>query len=159
MNPAITCVYQYLSPRIVANLTAGDDLSMKKINIIVNAKVINVLLIDKRFALNYAKYYRFGNIAHCIICVQKQNCTQLTTCAKITIVVTKLHIHNQVCKNKIAHNTCSVQKFDVLMNFANNTSQMMKEMMFLRVGMMKFAKYTLQIKTEKHFAKTSLFVT
>ena len=45
------------------------------------------------------------------------------------------------------------------MNFANNTLQMMKEMMFLRDGMMKIAKYTLQIKTEKHFAKTSLFVT
>ena len=44
------------------------------------------------------------------------------------------------------------------MNFANNTLQMMKEMMFLRVEMMKIAKYTLQIKTKKHFAKTSLFV-
>ena len=43
------------------------------------------------------------------------------------------------------------------MNFANNTLQMMKEMMFLRVEMMKIAKHTLQIKTEKHFAKTSSF--
>lgn len=48
------------------------------------------------------------------------------TCAKIAIVATKLHIHHQVCKNKIAHNTCSVQKFGVFMNFANNTLQMMK---------------------------------
>ena len=94
--------------------------------IIVNAKVINVLLIAKRFALNYAKYYRFGNIAHLIICVQKQNCTPLTTCAKIAIVVTKLHMHHQVCKNKIAHKRCSVQKFGVFINFANNTLQMMK---------------------------------
>lgn len=47
-------------------------------------------------------------------------------CAKITIVVTKLHIHRKVCKNKIAHITCSVQKLDVFMNFANNTLQMMK---------------------------------
>lgn len=45
------------------------------------------------------------------------------------------------------------------MNFANSTSQIMKEMMFLRDGMMKIEKYTLQIKTENHFAKTSLFVT
>ena len=157
MNPAKTCVYQYLSPRIVANLTAGDALSMKKINIIVNAKIINVLLIAKRFALNYAKYYRFGNIAHFIICVQKQNCTQLTTCAKITIVVTKLHIHNKVCKNKIAHNTCNVQKFGVFINIANNTLQIMKEMMVLRVEIMKIAKYTLQNQTEIRFTKTSSF--
>ena len=61
----------------------------------------------------------------------------------------------QVCKNKIAHNTFSVQKFDVFMNFANNTLQMMKEMMFSRVEMMKIAKYTLQIKTKEYFAKTS----
>ena len=117
-----------------------------------------MLLIAKRFALNYAKYYRFGNIAHCIICVQKQNCTQLMTCAKIAIVATKLHIHHQVCKNKIAHKTCSVQKFGVFMNFANNTLQMMKEMMFLRDEMMKIANNTLQIKIEKHFAKTSSLV-
>ena len=153
-NARIAC----LSPRIVANLTAGDALSMKKINIIVDAKLINVLLTTKRFALNYAKYYRFGNIAHCIMCVQKQNCTLLTTCAKTAIVVTKLHIHQQVCKNKIAHNTCSVQKFGVFMNFANNTLQMMKEMMFLRVEMTKFAKYTLQNQTEIRFTKTSSFV-
>ena len=44
------------------------------------------------------------------------------------------------------------------MNFANKTLQMMKEMVFLRDETMKFAKYTLQIKTEKHFTKTSLFV-
>ena len=44
------------------------------------------------------------------------------------------------------------------MDIANNTLQMMKEMMFLRDEMMKIAKCTLQIKTEKHFAKTSLFV-
>ena len=44
------------------------------------------------------------------------------------------------------------------MNFANNTLQMMKEMMFLRGKMMKIAKYILQIKIENHFAKTSLFV-
>ena len=43
------------------------------------------------------------------------------------------------------------------MNFANNTLQMMKEMMFLRDEMMKIAKYTLQIKTEKYFTKISLF--
>lgn len=65
----------------------------------------------------------------------------------------------QVCKNKIAHNKCSVQKFGVFMNFANNTLQMMKEMMFSRVEMMKIEKFTLQIKTKKHFAKTSSFVT
>lgn len=59
----------------------------------------------------------------------------------------------QVCKNKIAHNTCSVQKFGVFMNFANNTLQMMKEMMFLRVEMMKIAKNTLQIKTKEHLQK------
>ena len=81
------------------------------------------------------------------------------TCAKITIDVKKLHIYHQVCKNKIAHNTCSVQKFGVFMNFTNNTLQMMKEMMFLRDEMMKIAKYILQIKTEKLFAKTSSFVT
>ena len=44
------------------------------------------------------------------------------------------------------------------MNFANNTLQMMKEMMFLRDEMMKIAKYALQIKTEMRFTKTSLFV-
>lgn len=80
------------------------------------------------------------------------------TCAKITIDVTKLHIYHQVCKNKIAHNTCNVQKFGVFMNFANNTLQMMKEMMFSRVEMMKIAKYTLQIKSKEHFTKTSSFV-
>ena len=64
----------------------------------------------------------------------------------------------QVCKNKIAHNTCSVQKFGVFMNFANNTLQIMKEMMFLRDEMMKIAKHTLQIKANEHFAKTSSFV-
>ena len=117
-----------------------------------------MLLITKRFALNYAKYYRFRNIAHFIICVQKQNCTQLMTCAKIAIVVTKLHIHHQVCKNKIAHKTCSVQKFGVFMNIANNTLQMMKEMMFLRDEIMKIEKYTLQIKTEMRFTKTSSYV-
>ena len=157
MNPAITCVYQCLSPRIVANLTAGDALSMKKINIIVNAKVINVLLITKRFVLNYAKYYRFENIAHCFICVQKQNCTPLTKCAKIAIIVTKLHTFLQVCKNKIAHNTYIVQKFGVFMNIANNTLQMMKEMMFLRDEKMKIAKLTLQIKTKIRFTRTSSF--
>ena len=51
-----------------------------------------------------------------------------------------------------------MQKFDVFMNFANNTLQMMKEMMFLRDEIMKIAKHTLQIKTEMRFAKTSLFV-
>lgn len=65
----------------------------------------------------------------------------------------------QVCKNKIAHITCSVQKFGVFMNFANNTLQMMKEMMFLRDETMKIAKYILQIKTKEHFAKISSFVT
>lgn len=80
------------------------------------------------------------------------------TCAKIAIVITKLHIHLQVCKNKIAHNTYSVQKFDVFMNFANNTLQMMKEMMFLRDEMMKIEKHTLQIKSKEYFAKTSSFV-
>ena len=80
------------------------------------------------------------------------------TCAKIAIVATKLHTYHQVCKNKIAHKTCSVQKFGVFMNFANNTLQMMKEMMFSREEMMKIAKHTLQIKAEKPFAKTSLFV-
>ena len=44
------------------------------------------------------------------------------------------------------------------MNFANNTLQMMKEMMFLRDEIMKIAKHTLQIKTEMRFSKTSLFV-
>ena len=43
------------------------------------------------------------------------------------------------------------------MNFANNTLQIMKEMMFLRDEMMKIAKYILQIKTEKHFTKISSF--
>ena len=43
------------------------------------------------------------------------------------------------------------------MNIANNTLQMMKEMMFLRGETMKFAKYILQIKTEKPFTKTSSF--
>ena len=79
-------------------------------------------------------------------------------CAK-----TKLHTVNDVCKNcncrnKIAHRTCSVQKFDVFMNFANNTLQMMKEMMFLRDEIMKIEKYTLQIKTKEYFTKTSSFV-
>ena len=69
-----------------------------------------------------------------------------------------LHIALYVCKNKIAHKTSSVQKFGVFMNFANNTLQMMKEMMFSREEMMKIAKYTLQIKTEMRFTKTSLFV-
>ena len=80
-------------------------------------------------------------------------------CAKITIDLTKLHIHHQVCKNKIAHNACSVQKFGVFMNFVNNTLQMMKEMLFLRDETIKIAKYTLQIKTKKHFAKTLSFAT
>ena len=80
-------------------------------------------------------------------------------CAK-----TKLHTINDVCKNcnrrnKIAHNTCSVQKFGVFMNFANNTLQMMKEMMFLRDEIMKIEKYTLQIKTEMRFTKISSFAT
>ena len=44
------------------------------------------------------------------------------------------------------------------MIFANSTLQMMKEMMFLRDETMKIVKYTLQIKTEKRFAKTSSFV-
>ena len=118
-----------------------------------------MLLITKRSALNYAKYYRFENIAHYIIRVQKQNCTPCTTCAKIAIVVTKLHIHHQVCKNKIAHNTCSVQKFGGFMNFANSILQMMKEMMFLMGEMMKNEKYTLQIKTKECFAKISSFAT
>ena len=90
-------------------------------------------------------------------------------CAK-----TKLHTVNEVCKNynsrnkiaqtppsvqkKIAHNTCSVQKIGVFVIFANNTLQMMKEMMVLRDEMMKIAKFTLQIKTEKHFTKISSFV-
>ena len=47
-----------------------------------------------------------------------------------------------------------MQKFDVFMNFANNTLQMMKEMMFLRDEMMKIEKYILQIKTEMRFTKT-----
>ena len=79
------------------------------------------------------------------------------TCAKIAIIVTKLHMYLQVCKNKIAHTTCSVQKFGVFMNFANITLQMMKEMMFLRGEMMKIAKYTLQIKIKELFIKTSSF--
>ena len=75
----------------------------------------------------------------------------------------KMHTVNYVCKNynhrnKIAHTSPSVQKFGVFMNFANNTLQMMKEMMFSRVEIMKIAKYTLQIKTKEHFAKTSSFV-
>ena len=45
------------------------------------------------------------------------------------------------------------------MNFANNTLQMMKEMMFLRVEMMKIAKYILQIKIKELFTKTSSFAT
>ena len=49
----------------------GRRLKYEKNIIIVNAKVINVLLIAKRFALNYAKYYRFGKIAHYIVYVQK----------------------------------------------------------------------------------------
>ena len=81
------------------------------------------------------------------------------TCAKITIVVTKLHTYLQVCKNKIAHNTYSVQKIGIFMNFANNTLQMMEEMMVLRDETIKIAKYTLQIKTKEHFAKTPSFVT
>lgn len=44
------------------------------------------------------------------------------------------------------------------MNFANNTLQMMKEMMFLRDEMMKIEKHTLQIKTDMRFTKTSSFV-
>lgn len=63
----------------------------------------------------------------------------------------------QVCKNKIAHNACSVQKFGVFMNFANNTLQMMKEMMFLRGETMKIAKYILQIKSKEYFTKTLSF--
>ena len=43
------------------------------------------------------------------------------------------------------------------MNIANNTLQMMKEMMFLRDKTMKIAKYTLQIKTNEPFSKTSSF--
>ena len=43
------------------------------------------------------------------------------------------------------------------MNFANNTLQMMKEMMFLRDEIMKIEKYTLQIKTKECFAKLSSF--
>ena len=80
------------------------------------------------------------------------------TCAKIAIVGTKLHTYHQVCKNKIAHKRYSVQKFGVFMNFENNTLQMMKEMIFLRDEITKIAKHTLQIKTEKPFAKLSLFV-
>ena len=44
------------------------------------------------------------------------------------------------------------------MDIANNTLQMMKEMMFSREETMKIAKHTLQIKAQKPFAKTSLFV-
>lgn len=78
-------------------------------------------------------------------------------CAK-----TKLHIFYNVRKNynrhnKIAHTIYRVQKFGVFENIANNTLQMMKEMMFLRVEIMKIAKRTLQNKTKKHFAKTSSF--
>ena len=72
----------------------------------------------------------------------QQNCTYTAKCAKI-----KLHIIHAVCK-----------KIGVFMNFANNTLQMMKEMMFSRVEMMKIAKHTLQIKTKWHFTKTSSFV-
>ena len=54
----------------------GRRFKYEKYVIIVKAKVINVLLITKRFELNYAKYYRFGNIAHIYFSVQKQNCTQ-----------------------------------------------------------------------------------
>ena len=67
-------------------------------------------------------------------------------------------MQHQVCKNKIAHKTFSVQKFDAFINFANSTLQMKKEMMFLRDEIMKFAKYILQNQTEEHFAKTSSFV-
>ena len=49
-------------------------------------------------------------------------------------------------------------KIRCFLNFANNTLQMMKEMMFLREEMMKITKNTLQIKTEMRFTKTSLFV-
>ena len=49
----------------------GRRFKYEKNIIIVNAKVINVLLIAKRFALNYAKYYRFENIAHIYFSVQK----------------------------------------------------------------------------------------
>ena len=45
------------------------------------------------------------------------------------------------------------------MNFANSTLQMMKEMTFLRVEMMKIAKYILQNQAEEDFTKTSSFVT
>lgn len=45
------------------------------------------------------------------------------------------------------------------MNFANITLQIMKEMMVLRIEMMKIAKYTLQNQTEIRFTKTSSFVT
>ena len=44
------------------------------------------------------------------------------------------------------------------MNFANNTLQMMKEMMFLKDEMIKIEKYTLQIKTEMRFTEISSFV-
>lgn len=44
------------------------------------------------------------------------------------------------------------------MNFANNTLQMMKEMMFIINETMKFAMSILQIKTKEHFAKISSFV-
>ena len=43
------------------------------------------------------------------------------------------------------------------MNIANNTLQMMKEMMFLRDEKMKIAKLTLQIKTKIRFTRTSSF--
>ena len=43
------------------------------------------------------------------------------------------------------------------MNFSNSILQMMKEMMFLIDEMMKIAKHTLQIKTDKPFAKISSF--
>ena len=48
-------------------------------------------------------------------------------------------------------------KFGVFMNIANSTLQMMKKMMFLRDETMKIEKYTLQIKTEIRFTKTSSF--
>lgn len=45
------------------------------------------------------------------------------------------------------------------MNFANNTLQMMKEMMFLRDETIKIGKFTLQIKSKEYFTKTSSFAT
>ena len=87
-----------------------------------NKCVIN----NQAICVKLCKILSIEKIAHFIIRVQKQNCTPLTKCAKITIDVIKLHMYLQVCKNKIAHITCSVQKFGVFMNFANNTLQMMK---------------------------------